>query len=188
VPECMVPFVPIRDKGEEAPFVMLRDLQLGHPDRVFDVSRYPSVDRLTEVLDAEIFKPAQARFAELLARRGYVSGTFSLHGKAATNRCGRYLVNIKKLNATTRPAPCLPLASACAEAMRMARQAVAERQTGRRPVADPTLSKPRAPRTQAGKGVLHSERHPRRRTETGDPAATPRSSSPVESRFLRRLR
>ena len=66
----MVPFVPILDKGEELkPFAMLRDLQIEHPDRVFDVIRYPSVDRLVEVLDAAIIEPAQARFAELLAQK-----------------------------------------------------------------------------------------------------------------------
>jgi uncharacterized protein YjbI with pentapeptide repeats len=68
VPECMVPFVPILDKNdEEKPFAMLRDLQIAHRDRVFDVIRYPSVDRLIEVLDTEIINPAQVRFAELLA-------------------------------------------------------------------------------------------------------------------------
>jgi hypothetical protein len=64
----MVPFVPILDKNDEQePFAMLRDLQIAHRDRVFDVIRYPSVDRLIEVLDTEIISPAQARFAELLA-------------------------------------------------------------------------------------------------------------------------
>jgi uncharacterized protein YjbI with pentapeptide repeats len=70
VPECMVPFVPILDKNDEQePFAMLRDLQIAHRDRVFDVIRYPSVDRLIEVLDTEIITPAQARFAELLAQK-----------------------------------------------------------------------------------------------------------------------
>jgi hypothetical protein len=64
----MVPFVPILDKNEEPePFAMLRDLQIAHPDRVLDVIRYPSVDRLIEVLDSEIIAPAQVKFAELLA-------------------------------------------------------------------------------------------------------------------------
>jgi uncharacterized protein YjbI with pentapeptide repeats len=68
VPECMVPFVPILDKNDEQePFAMLRDLQIAHRDRVFDVIRYPTVDRLIDVLDTEIIRPAQARFAELLA-------------------------------------------------------------------------------------------------------------------------
>ena len=70
VPECMVPFVPILDRNDEQkPFATLRDLQIAHRDRVFDVIRYPypSVGRLIEVLDTEIIGPAQARFAELLA-------------------------------------------------------------------------------------------------------------------------
>ncbi|MBV8520585.1 MAG: pentapeptide repeat-containing protein [Acetobacteraceae bacterium] len=70
VPECMVPFVPILDKREELkPFTMLEDLQISHPDRVLDVIRYPSVDRLIEVMDTEIIIPAQERFADLLARK-----------------------------------------------------------------------------------------------------------------------
>ena len=70
VPECMVPFVPILDRNEELePFAMFRDLQIEHPDRVLDLIRYPSVDRLIEVFHTEIIKPAQARFADLLERK-----------------------------------------------------------------------------------------------------------------------
>jgi hypothetical protein len=66
----MAPFVPILDRNEKLPpFAMLRDLQNEHPDRVFDVIRYPSVDRLIEKLDSEIIAPAQERFAELLAQK-----------------------------------------------------------------------------------------------------------------------
>jgi hypothetical protein len=68
VPECTVPFVPILGEGRE-PFAMLQDLRDAHPDRVLDVVRYPSVERLVEVLDVEIVRPAEARFAELLARK-----------------------------------------------------------------------------------------------------------------------
>jgi uncharacterized protein YjbI with pentapeptide repeats len=68
VPEYMIPFVPILERGEE-PFAMFRDLWIKHREWVLDPIRYPSVDRLIEVLDAEIVKPAQARFAELLARK-----------------------------------------------------------------------------------------------------------------------
>jgi hypothetical protein len=68
VPECMVPFVPILEIGEE-PFAMLRDLWIKHRDWVLDPIRYPSLDRLVEVLDAEIISPAKARFAVLLARK-----------------------------------------------------------------------------------------------------------------------
>jgi hypothetical protein len=70
VPECMVPFVPILDRNDDLkPFAMLEDLQIGHPDRVLAVIRYPSVGRLIEVLDTEIITPAQERFADLLARK-----------------------------------------------------------------------------------------------------------------------
>ena len=68
VPEYMIPFVPILERGEE-PFAMFRDLWIKHREWVLDPIRYPSVDRLIEVLDAEIVKPAQVRFVELLARK-----------------------------------------------------------------------------------------------------------------------
>jgi hypothetical protein len=68
VPEYMIPFVPILEKGEE-PFAMFKDLWVKHRAWVLDPIRYPSVDRLIEVLDAEIIKPAEAKFAELLARK-----------------------------------------------------------------------------------------------------------------------
>ena len=68
VPECMIPFVPILEKGEE-PFSMFRDLWIKHRARVLDPIRYPSVDRLIDVLDAEIVEPAKARFIELLAKK-----------------------------------------------------------------------------------------------------------------------
>ena len=68
VPEYMIPFVPILEGGEE-PFAMFRDLWIKHREWVLDPIRYPSVDRLIEVLDAKIVKPAQVRFAELLARK-----------------------------------------------------------------------------------------------------------------------
>jgi hypothetical protein len=68
VPEYMLPFVPILEKGEE-PFSMFRDLWIKHRDWVLEPIRYPSVDRLIEVLDSEIIKPAKARFNILLARK-----------------------------------------------------------------------------------------------------------------------
>jgi hypothetical protein len=68
VPEYMIPFVPILERGEE-PFAMFRDLWIKHREWVLDPIRYPSVNRLIEVLDVEIVKPAQVRFAELLARK-----------------------------------------------------------------------------------------------------------------------
>jgi hypothetical protein len=71
VPECMVPFVPILQKGEE-PFAMFTDLWIKHREWVFEPIRYPSVDRLLEVLDAEIIRPAQTMFANLLAKKAEV--------------------------------------------------------------------------------------------------------------------
>jgi hypothetical protein len=68
VPEYMIPFVPIIEEGEE-PFAMFTDLWIKHREWVLDPIRYPSVDRLIEVLDTEIVRPAQARFAELLAKK-----------------------------------------------------------------------------------------------------------------------
>ena len=68
VPEYMTPFIPILEKGEE-PFAMFRDIWIKYRDWVLEPIRYPSVDRLVEVLDSEIIKPAEARFNVLLARK-----------------------------------------------------------------------------------------------------------------------
>jgi hypothetical protein len=68
VPEYMIPFVPILEKGQE-PFAMFRDLWIKHRAWVLDPIRYSSVDRLVQVLDTEIIEPAEARFIELLARK-----------------------------------------------------------------------------------------------------------------------
>jgi hypothetical protein len=68
VPECMIPFVPILERGEE-PFSMFRDLWIKHREWVLDPIRYPSVGRLIEVLDADIIAPAEERFRKLLERR-----------------------------------------------------------------------------------------------------------------------
>ena len=68
VPEYMIPFVPIIEEGEE-PFAMLKDLWLKHRDWVFEPIYYSSLERLAEALDTVIIKPAEVRFAELLARK-----------------------------------------------------------------------------------------------------------------------
>jgi uncharacterized protein YjbI with pentapeptide repeats len=68
VPECMVPFVPILEKGE-TPFAMLRDLWIKHREWVLEPIRYASVDRLIEVMEAEIIRPAETRSTELLKRK-----------------------------------------------------------------------------------------------------------------------
>jgi uncharacterized protein YjbI with pentapeptide repeats len=68
VPEIMVPFQPIIERGEK-PFSMLQDLWIKHRDWVFEPIEYSSVDRLVETMDAEIIRPAEARFDELVMRR-----------------------------------------------------------------------------------------------------------------------
>jgi uncharacterized protein YjbI with pentapeptide repeats len=68
VPEIMVPFQPIIEQGE-TPFAMLQDLWIKHRDWVFEPIEYSSVDRLVETMDAEIIRPAEARFDELVMRR-----------------------------------------------------------------------------------------------------------------------
>jgi hypothetical protein len=68
VPDYMVPFVPILQDGEE-PFSMFKDLQNKYDWVLKPVISYPSVDRLIEVLNDEIVKPAEAKFDELLSRR-----------------------------------------------------------------------------------------------------------------------
>ena len=68
VPEVMVPFRPIIQKGEK-PFAMLEDLWKQHRDWVFQPLYYSSPDALIKALDKKIINPAKARFAELLARK-----------------------------------------------------------------------------------------------------------------------
>jgi hypothetical protein len=67
VPDYVIPFVHILERGEN-PFSMLVDLQNKY-DWVLDVLVYPSVDRLIEVLEDEIVRPAEAKFNQLLERR-----------------------------------------------------------------------------------------------------------------------
>jgi len=68
VPDYMVPFAPILQQGEQ-PFSMFVDLQNKYDWVLKPVVGYPSVDRLIEVLEDEVVKPAEAKFNELLARR-----------------------------------------------------------------------------------------------------------------------
>jgi uncharacterized protein YjbI with pentapeptide repeats len=68
VPDYMVPFVPILQQGEQ-PFSMFVDLQNKYDWVLQPVVGYPSVDRLIEVLEEEVVRPAEAKFNELLARR-----------------------------------------------------------------------------------------------------------------------
>ncbi len=68
VPECMVPFVPILEKGEE-PFAMFQDLWVKYREWVFEPIQYSSVDSLMRGLDEAILGPALARSAELMVRK-----------------------------------------------------------------------------------------------------------------------
>jgi uncharacterized protein YjbI with pentapeptide repeats len=68
VPEIMVPFQPIIEKGQE-PFAMLTDLWIKHRDWVFEPIHYSTLDALVGALDKEIIQPAEVRFAQLLARK-----------------------------------------------------------------------------------------------------------------------
>jgi uncharacterized protein YjbI with pentapeptide repeats len=68
VPEIMVPFQPIIQKGQE-PFSMLKDLWIKHRDWVLKPIEYSSLDALVGALDKEIIKPAEVRFAKLLAKK-----------------------------------------------------------------------------------------------------------------------
>jgi hypothetical protein len=58
-----VPIAPIIEEGQ-APFAMLNDLLVKHPE-VLDVVNYSSVERLVEELDRAIIKPALARALKL---------------------------------------------------------------------------------------------------------------------------
>jgi len=68
VPDYMVPFVPILQRGEK-PFAMFVDLQNKYDWVLQPVVGYPSVDRLIEVLEDKVVRPAEVKFNELLARR-----------------------------------------------------------------------------------------------------------------------
>jgi hypothetical protein len=68
VPDYMVPFVPILQQGEE-PFSMFVDLQNKHDWVLQPVVGYPTVDRLIEVLEEKVVRPAETKFNELLSRR-----------------------------------------------------------------------------------------------------------------------
>ena len=70
VPDYMIPFAPILQEGEE-PFAMFVDLQNKYDWvlRPVILIRYPSVDRLIEVLKDKIVRPAEKKFNKLVARR-----------------------------------------------------------------------------------------------------------------------
>jgi hypothetical protein len=68
VPDYMVPFAPILQQGEE-PFSVFVGLQNKYHWVLQPVVGYTSVDRLIEVLEDKVVRPAEAKFNELLACR-----------------------------------------------------------------------------------------------------------------------
>jgi hypothetical protein len=64
----MIPFKPIIEEGGQ-PFAMLEDLRVQYRDWVFEPLYYSSLERLVAALDEKIIKPAEIRFAGLLARK-----------------------------------------------------------------------------------------------------------------------
>jgi hypothetical protein len=73
VSQTMIPFQPIIAAGE-TPFAMLQDLWINYPDRVFRPIHYSSVDALITSFDEKIIRPAEARFVELVRRKGEAMG------------------------------------------------------------------------------------------------------------------
>jgi hypothetical protein len=67
VPDYMVPFVPILEKGQN-PFAMFADLQNKYDWVLEPVIVYPSVDRLIEVLEDKIVRRAEVKFNQLVER------------------------------------------------------------------------------------------------------------------------
>jgi hypothetical protein len=73
VSQTMIPFQPIIE-ASETPFAMLQDLWINYPDRVFRPIHYSSPDALIASLDEKIIRPAEARFVELVRRKGETMG------------------------------------------------------------------------------------------------------------------
>jgi len=68
VPDYMIPFVPILEEGQD-PFAMFVDLQNKYDWVLEPVIGYSSVDRLIEVFEDRIVRPAEVKFNQLVARR-----------------------------------------------------------------------------------------------------------------------
>ncbi len=68
VPDYMVPFVPIIQKGEE-PFSMFKDLYIKHKKWVLAPLVYNSVEGLISILDTAIIKPAERVHKEILMEK-----------------------------------------------------------------------------------------------------------------------
>ena len=68
VPNYMIPFIPIIEKGEK-PFAMFQDLWQKHREWVLDPLSYDSINTLVRVFDNAIIQPANERYAILRARK-----------------------------------------------------------------------------------------------------------------------
>ncbi|WP_316224890.1 MULTISPECIES: pentapeptide repeat-containing protein [unclassified Bradyrhizobium] len=68
VPDYMVPFVPILERGQE-PFAMFVDLHIKYDWVLEPAIAYSSSDRLIDVFEEKIVQPAEAKFNQLLTRR-----------------------------------------------------------------------------------------------------------------------
>ncbi|HCF84970.1 MAG TPA: hypothetical protein DEV72_07200 [Ktedonobacter sp.] len=67
VPDYMVPFVPLIQKGEQ-PFAMFKDLKSRY-NWVLDPLAYETPSNLIKVLEIAVVKPALEKRAELLAKK-----------------------------------------------------------------------------------------------------------------------
>jgi hypothetical protein len=76
IPNLMIPFVPIIQKGEQ-PFSMFKDL-LGKYDWVLDILEYDQLDKLMLGFERAVVSPALKKHEELRARKANFRGTRSI--------------------------------------------------------------------------------------------------------------
>ena len=92
VPDYMIPFAPILQADEE-PFAMLGDLPNKH-DWVLDVIEYPSADRLIEVLEDEIDRPAEKNLSFLL--RSHRLAQYDNAARETRDSCAERVLDLNK--------------------------------------------------------------------------------------------
>jgi hypothetical protein len=68
IPDYMVPFIPLIEKGER-PFSMFQDLWQKHREWVLKPLVYSSIDQLASVFDKAIIKPANDTLLALRKRK-----------------------------------------------------------------------------------------------------------------------
>lgn len=73
VPDYMIPFVPIIQKGED-PFSMFADIWIKYKQWVLDPLEYAAIGDLISVLDEAIIEPAEQRHAELVLAKAKQMG------------------------------------------------------------------------------------------------------------------